>query len=279
MLRCNMACMRSDEEGDMALHTRPRGLLIDIDGVLFVGEDVIPGAPEALQRLQAAGLARRFVTNTTRRSAAELQAKLRGMGFDVASEEIVTAPRAAAHWLHERGSPPILPLVPEALAGEFAGLPVDEARPEVVVLGDLGDAWRYSHLNAAFRAVMDGATLLALHRSRYWRTGAGLQLDLGAFVAALEYATGCEAVIAGKPAAAFFGAALDGLGLPAAEALMVGDDIDADIGGAQAAGLPGVLVRTGKYRADHAAQSAVEPAAVIDSITELPDLLGLDPAR
>jgi len=259
----------------MIRDNRPRGLLIDLDGVLFIGEEAVPGAAEALQRLQAAGLARRFVTNTTRLSAAELQSKLRGLGIEADAGEIITAPRAAAHWLRAHGSPPMLPLVPAALADEFAGLPVDDARPEVVLLGDLGEEWRYSHLNGAFRAVMDGATLLALHRSRYWRTGDGLQLDLGAFVAGLEYATGCEAVVAGKPSPAFFTAALDSLGVPAGEALMIGDDIDADIGGAQAAGLQGVLVRTGKYRADHAAKSAVEPGAIIDSIAGLPELLGL----
>lgn len=259
----------------MALRSQPRGLLIDIDGVLFVGDEVVPGAPEALTALARAGLPRRFVTNTTRRSAGELEAKLRGLGFDVRGEEIVTAPRAAAHWLRAHGSPTMLPLIPEALADDFAGLPVDEDHPEVVVLGDLGDAWRYQHLNQAFRAIMDGATLLALHRSRYWRTGEGLQLDLGAFVAALEYATGCEAVIAGKPAAAFFAAAVDSLGVAPAEALMIGDDIDADVGGAQAAGLAGVLVRTGKYEPAQAAGSAVAPDAIIDSIAGLPELLGL----
>ncbi|PWG61558.1 TIGR01458 family HAD-type hydrolase [Sediminicurvatus halobius] len=259
----------------MALDDPPRGLLIDIDGVLYVGDAALPGAGEALQRLRAAGLPLRFVTNTTRRSADDLLGKLRGLGFEVAPEELLTAPRAAAHWLRARGSPRILPLIPEVLEDEFSEFPVDEVTPEVVLLGDLGDAWRYQHLNQAFRALMDGAELLALHRSRYWRTETGLQLDLGGFVAALEYASGCEAVIAGKPAAAFFAAALDGLGVAASEALMVGDDLEADVGGAQAAGIPGALVRTGKFRETQLARSEVRPAAVIDSIAELPALLGM----
>lgn len=259
----------------MALDDLPRSLLIDIDGVLFVGDSALPGAGEALQRLRTARLPLRFVTNTTRRSADELLAKLHRLGFETAPEELLTAPRAAAHWLRRQGGPRILALIPEVLAEEFRELTVDETAPEVVVLGDLGDAWRYAHLNAAFQALMDGARLLALHRSRYWRTEAGLQLDLRAFVAALEYASGCAAVIAGKPAAASFHAALDGLGADAGNALMVGDDLEADIGGAQNAGIPGALVRTGKFREGQLAESGVRPAAVTDSIAELPALLGI----
>ena len=98
-------------------------------------------------------------------------------------------------------------------------------------------------------------------------------MDIGAFVAGLEYATGRTATVVGKPSQPFFEMALDELGLPKRQVIMIGDDIEMDVGGAQRAGIRGVLVKTGKYRDEVAARSAVVPDAVIESIAELPRLL------
>jgi HAD superfamily hydrolase (TIGR01458 family) len=132
-------------------------------------------------------------------------------------------------------------------------------------------------LDRAFRHVMAGAELVALQKNRYWRRGDGLSLDVGPFVAALEYATARAAHVVGKPAPGFFDGVLRGLGGAAREAAMVGDDVESDVGGALAAGLSGVLVRTGKFREEAVAASGVEPTATIDSIADLPALLGLRP--
>ena len=102
----------------------------------------------------------------------------------------------------------------------------------------------------AFRLAVDGAELIALQKNRFWQRADGLSLDVGPFVAALEYATGHEATVVGKPAAAFFEQALADAGEAAADAVMVGDDVESDVGGALRAGLAGILVRTGKYRED-----------------------------
>lgn len=120
---------------------------------------------------------------------------------------------------------------------------------------------------------MDGAELVALQKNRFWLTADGLSLDVGAFVAALEYATRRDAYVVGKPARAFFILPLDNLGVDADAAVMVGDDIESDIGGALDAGLRAVLVRTGKYRPDVAAASGIEPTAVVASIADVPPLL------
>ena len=110
-----------------------------------------------------------------------------------------------------------------------------------------------------------------MQHNRYWRRADGLALDVGAYAAALEYATRRDAVVVGKPAEAFFGAAVADMELE--QAVMIGDDAEADVGGAMAAGLPGILVRTGKYRQD-AIPPEVTPTAIVDSIADVPALLG-----
>jgi HAD superfamily hydrolase (TIGR01458 family) len=143
------------------------------------------------------------------------------------------------------------------------------------VLGDLGDEWSPRYLNEAFRYVMDGAGLVALQKGRFWQSADGLRLDAGPFVAAVEYATGQQAVVCGKPAAPFFVAIIKSLRLPvdAAPPVMVGDDLWNDIGGAQRAGLRGWLVRTGKFREGVLAASEVHPDRVIGSVVEIIDTL------
>jgi ribonucleotide monophosphatase NagD (HAD superfamily) len=125
-----------------------------------------------------------------------------------------------------------------------------------------------------FRRLNEGAAFVAMHRNLYWRTSDGLQLDGGAFVAALEAASGVSPVVCGKPSAAYFAAALGGLGVKAGAAAMVGDDIVNDVEGAMAAGLAGVLVRTGKFQPADLERGV--PDAVVDSIADVPGLLGLE---
>jgi HAD superfamily hydrolase (TIGR01458 family) len=143
-----------------------------------------------------------------------------------------------------------------------------------VIVGDLGEGWDYGVLNSAFRRLMDGAELIALQKNRYWETSDGLSLDAGPFVASLEYATGREAEVMGKPSPAFFELALSELGISADHAAMVGDDVEADVGGAMEAGLAGILVRTGKFREDLVSESGIEPTATVDSIADVPGLIG-----
>jgi HAD superfamily hydrolase (TIGR01458 family) len=158
---------------------------------------------------------------------------------------------------------------------DFASLEDSVDRAQAVIVGDLGDAFGYDVLNQAFRCVMAGAELIALQKNRYWLRADGLSLDVGPFVAALEYATNRKAYVVGKPARGFFDQVLDDLGAGSRPAAMVGDDIESDIGGALNAGLQAILVRTGKYREDEVRRSGIEPSAVLDSIADLPELLTL----
>jgi HAD superfamily hydrolase (TIGR01458 family) len=190
-------------------------------------------------------------------------------------EELVTpAVLAVAHCLkHDRRR--ALLVMNEEVKEDFAELVEDDgAHADAVIVGDLGEAFGYDILNRAFRAVIADAELIALQKNRYWLRADGLSLDVGPFVAALEYATRREALVVGKPSRAFFELVVAGLGVEPARAAMVGDDVESDVGGALAAGLAGVLVRTGKYTPDAARDSGVQPTATIDSIADLPELVG-----
>jgi HAD superfamily hydrolase (TIGR01458 family) len=156
---------------------------------------------------------------------------------------------------------------------DFAPFPQSDSEANFIVVGDIGDAWNYQMLNEVFSCLMRGAKLIAIHKNRFWQTENGLQMDIGAFIAGLEYAASTQAMLIGKPSADFFNMALADLNLQPNEVLMVGDDIDSDIGGAQASGLRGVLVRTGKYRQAYTDKSVIKPDAVIDTVADLPALL------
>lgn len=262
-----------DSGGRPRLDPPPRGVLLDLDGTLYQGNRPVAGAPEAVRRLREAGYGVRFVTNTTRRPRSELVERLRGLGIEADRHELFTAPAAAAARLAERGVERIALCLPRETLAEFSTFRQDEREPEAVVVGDLGDEWTFHRLNRAFRWLLAGAELVALQRNRYWRTEAGLVLDAGPFVAALEYAAGVEATVVGKPSREFFAGAARSMGLDLSEVVMVGDDPAADVGGARAAGARGVLVRTGKFREEELAGSEVRPDAVIDSVAELPALL------
>lgn len=248
---------------------RIKGLLLDLDGTLYVGEEPVPGAREAVERLKSSGLALRYVTNTTRMPRRAVVGRLRALGFDATEGEVFTPARAAARLMRGRSC---LPLVDETLLEDLGGITLSEDAPDFVLVGDLGEGFTYSRLDAAFGCLMEGAELVALQKNRYWRAEEGLSLDAGPFVAALEYASGKKAVVVGKPEEGFFRLALEDLGLEAGEVAMVGDDAEADVAGAKNAGLLGVQVRTGKWRPDADEQGA---GLVLDSVAGLPGALGV----
>jgi HAD superfamily hydrolase (TIGR01458 family) len=254
------------------------GVLIDIDGVLTVSWQPLPGAVAALRQLRAAGLPLALVTNTTSRPRASIAAALAGAGFPVTAADILTAPAIAAAYLtgHYPGARCLLlnsGQIGEDLAGVTLVRSDDPAPADVVLVGGAGPEFSYQALNRAFRCLRDGATLVAMHRGLYWRTSEGLQLDSGAFVTGLEQAAGLEAKVVGKPAAAFFATALAHLGVGAAHTLMVGDDIETDVLAAQRQGLTGVLVKTGKYLPSTHLGASGTPDHVLGSFADLPALL------
>lgn len=250
-----------------------KGILIDLDGVLYLNQEVIPGACETVRALQAAGRPYRFVTNTTRMNRETIARHLEDLGFSATPEDIISPPVAAAGYMRQQGYERYHLLAAPELQEAFTGLTAVDDRADVVVIGDLGRLFTFDRLNHAFRLILAGADMLALHKDRFWQTETGPQLDTGAFVTALEYSSGKQATVVGKPERAFFEMALAALGLPAHSVAMVGDSIETDIGGAQRAGLTGILVRTGNYRFMTEKDSNVVPYRIIDSIADMPLLL------
>jgi HAD superfamily hydrolase (TIGR01458 family) len=249
------------------------GLLLDLSGVIYVQDEAVPGAAEALERLRSDDIPIRLVTNTTMRPRSSILDRLERLGVEADPEELITPASLAKRRCDDAGYESVSLVVLDELRPDLEGLDEHGDSVNAVIVGDLGEGWDYDVLNRAFRQLMDGAALIALQKNRYWETDQGLSLDAGPFVAALEYATGREAEVVGKPSPAFFELALGELGVPADRAAMVGDDVEADVGGAMEAGLAGVLVRTGKYREDLVADSGIEPTATLDSIADLPQLL------
>ncbi len=251
-----------------------RGVLLDIDGVLHVSMQPIRGAAETLRWLEQQGYQTCFVTNTTTSSRASLVQKLHAIGLPLPEERVITAPVATANYIrqHYLGKRCWL-LTKGNTADDFSGIELVNDHADIVVIGGAEELLTYEAMNSAFRMLMDGAVLLATHANLYWRTSEGLQLDSGAYVRALEVATGKQAVILGKPDRAFFEQALQSIGVPAHEAVMVGDDIENDIGGAQRAGLRGVLVCTGKHNANSPQLERIKPDAILPSIVDVPGWL------
>ena len=253
--------------------TALRALLLDLDGVLYIEDEPVAGAREAVAALRERGLAVRFVTNTTSRPRRLILERLLRLGFDVASAELTTPAALAVSHCMQHGARRAMLLVRDDVKEDLAGLDEVEEGADAVIVGDLGEAFDYDVLNRAFRQVIDGAELIALQKNRYWRRPDGLALDVGPFVAALEYAAHTEALVVGKPSKDFFAAILAGVPVQPGAAAMLGDDVETDVGGALSAGLAGILVRTGKYREDALRASGIEPTAIVDSIADVPALL------
>lgn len=244
------------------------GLLIDIDGVLTLGEEVIPGAPEVIATLRARKIPFRFMTNTTIYCRYTLLDRLHALGFAATLDELYTATYVAARYLKEQNAQSYFPLLLPDAQLEFAGIDVDEEAPEYVVVGDLGASFTFARLNRAFRAMLNGAKLVALHKKRHWRTPDGLFLDAGPFVMALEYAAEINAIVVGKPSEAYFRMVLDDLGLPLDRVAMIGDDIEIDVRGARRMGIQGWLVKTGRFRKEDLGRG-IWPDLVLESIADL----------
>jgi HAD superfamily hydrolase (TIGR01458 family) len=246
-----------------------RGVLLDLGGVVYVGDTPIGGALSAVARLREAELPLRFVTNTTRRSRRQVIADLQRMGLRISDEELLTPASMARAFLQKHQLSPFLVVHPE-LVEDFAGLA--SGHPEAVIIGDAGDCFTYERLNRAYRKITEGAVLLALAMNRNFKDADGeLSLDAGPFVAALEYASKRKAVLLGKPSAEFYQLAVASLGSNGDDLVMVGDDAEADVSGAISAGLRGVLVRTGKYRAGDESALPSAPDCIADSLNNAVD--------
>lgn len=253
-------------------------ILLDLDGTIYIGKTVIPGAAETILKLRELGFELRFLTNTTTTPSSDIRSKLNSYQIKMEDHELITAPIAAKlelNSIQEKSNRliRIWPVVADSIKGEFHDYKIETENPDYIILGDIGDAWNLTLINDLFNALHNGAELIALHKNRFWQTERGLKVDIGFFVSGLEYVTSKKALIMGKPNSNFFKRVIESAGYRIDQTIMVGDDIDTDIGGAQDLGINGALVKTGKFRQNYFESSLIQPKWIIDSIADLPRLL------
>lgn len=236
-------------------------VLIDIDGVLTVGDEPVPGSVDAVQWLRDEGIPSRCVTNTTRRSRRPGAARLGDLGFAIPGGWCFTQDMAAVSRPGEAGTSACRLIAPGDVHRDFeeGGIDLGDGEAPFVVVGNTGDRWTCDSRNHAFRPLVGGARLVALERDRYWRDADGL-----------AFSAGTTAEVVGKPSPALFRLALTDMEVPVGRAVIIGDDVETDIGGTRAASLAAVLVRTGKFRPETLAKAPVTPDRVLDSTADLP---------
>ncbi|XP_048875006.1 haloacid dehalogenase-like hydrolase domain-containing protein 2 isoform X1 [Brienomyrus brachyistius] len=252
----------------MAARQRLKAVLIDLSGTLHIEDSAVPGAQEALSRLRRAPVAVCFVTNTTKECKRTLLERLCRLDFDIQEREIFTSLSAARGLVERRALRPLLLLEDSALE-DFSG--IETSDPNAVVIGLAPEHFNYHTLNEAFRLLLEGAPLIAIHKARYYKKKDGLALGPGPFVTGLEYATDTQATVVGKPEKTFFLEALRDLGCQPEEAIMIGDDARDDVGGAQNSGMLGILVKTGKYRAGDEAKISPQPHLTCENFPQAVD--------
>lgn len=258
------------------LMTHKQALLIDLDGVLYQENELIPGSVETMRWIEAQAIDYLFITNTTSRSRKSLLKKFEQMGFHTTTDRIITPIVAASKWLQKQSIRSVALFVKADACVDFSGIEAIDAAAEsgaeAVILGDLGESWDYPTLNRAFRLLMHDPqpVLIALGMTRYWQSARGLCLDVAPFIKALEHAANCQAEVIGKPSVSFYQSALTLLDYPVRQVTMIGDDIVGDVEGAQNAGIQALLVKTGKFR-EHDLDSNIKPDGILDSFADLPD--------
>jgi len=253
-----------------------KGLLCDITGVLRESSStddgtLIPGSIDAISKLEETGVKCKYVTNESQSTRADLHAKLLRLGFSMSEESIMPPALAAKQFIKQNNLRPHLLVHPNVLP-EFEDLPKDD--PNCVVLGDAVELFNYESLNTVFRLIKEkNCEFISLGKGKYYREDGSLTLDVGPFTVGLEFACGKEAVVCGKPDKQFFKAGWESMNLSCDDVVMVGDDIISDVGGAQKAGIRGILVRTGKYTSADENHEQVKPDQIVDNLAALADII------
>ena len=267
------------------------GVLFDIDGVLVTSWKPIDGAAATLRTLADHQVARSYLTNTTTRTRRQIAGLLTDAGMAVAPDEVITAAVLTADFVRDRYPDARCFLVNSGdIADDMPGIDIIASvdtrggpmpdRPDVVLLGGAGPEYDHVTLSWVYDWMAQGVPVVAMHRSTSWTTTEGLRIDTGMYLIGMEQTSGRKATAVGKPAPAGFLASAARLGVDPDEMYMVGDDLNNDVLAAQVVGMTGMLVRTGKFRQDTldrwaADEFAMQPNHVLDSVGDLPELLGL----
>lgn len=256
--------------------TNPRfGFLIDMDGVLYRGSHLIPGAERFVGGLRERDIPFLFLTNNSQRTRRDVAAKLARMGVDVGEEHVYTSAMATARFLAQQKPGGTAFVIGEGgllTALHQHGYAVVDHDPDYVVVGE-GRTFNLEQVEAAVRMILGGAKLIATNMDPNCPTQHGLRPGCGAMVAMLETATGVKAFSVGKPSPVMMRAARKELGLSTDETIMVGDTMETDILGGVQLGFHTVLVFSGGTKPDDLPRYAYRPETVVPSLAELADLM------
>ncbi len=247
-------------------------ILIDFDGVIRLGKEPAPDTNDFFEFISDNNLSAYIISNSTLRTGKEIAKYLEDNKLKPAIPAM-TAADATVDYVKEHYKKVSVYCIDniKQLFTEF----LDDETAEAVVIGDNGDNWNFQLMNEIFQKVYNGAEMIAMHMNRYWYPHGGeLSLDAGAFIKAIEYGSGKEATLIGKPSAIYFHSALKMLGLPSdSEFLMIGDDIESDIVGAQKAGGKGLLIYTGKTKYPLKKGIKINPDYEAQNLTEVIDII------
>lgn len=248
-----------------------KGVIFDVDGVLKFRGQVYPDAVRTVKSLREKGLVLCFLTNSTLNSRASLAGKLNASGFEVTSEEIITASYATAVYLKSLNPRSCWVMVEREGGEEFKEFTQDEQNPEYIVVGDNRSRFDFDHLNHALRLLVRGARLIGMQAELLDNSMGELELNVGSWVGLLERASGVPATYIGKPNSFAFELAIQTLHLPKSQVIMVGDRVETDIRGARDYGIRSVLVQTGEFDSGQL-EGTVMPDFILNSIKDLLDL-------
>jgi len=257
----------------------PHGFLIDMDGVIYRGNQIIPGADKFIRDLRENDVPFLFLTNNSQRTRRDVAVKLQRMGIDVTDEFIFTCAMATARFLalqKPHGTAYVIGEGGLLHALHHNGYSVVDHDPDYVVVGE-GRAFNFEMIEIAVRMIEKGAKLIATNLDPNCPTPHGIRPGCGAITAMLESATGRKAFSVGKPSPVMMRSARKQLGLTSAETTMIGDTMETDILGGVSMGYRTVLVLSGGTRAEDLDKFAYRPDIVVDSLADLcdmPELMG-----
>ncbi len=247
-----------------------KGFIFDLDGTLYVGDQIINKATKTVAKIKEQFNVR-FMSNTTSKSLETVYQRLTNFGFNIKKNEIFTALEVLKEYVKKTDKNPFLVLTDEAKK-EFK-LVSNNKNIDLVVIGHAHENFSYDIMNKAFFYIKNGADFIASASTKYYRNKQDkLALDVGPFVRALEYASGKPAKILGKPNKSFFNYVMQSLKQNNDEIIYIGDDIDIDIKGGNDMGFTTILVKTGKFTSSDLSKD-IRADLILNDVSELIDLL------
>jgi HAD superfamily hydrolase (TIGR01458 family) len=247
-------------------------VLIDFDGIINIGGKPANDAKNFLRYLSKNKIPSHIISNSTLKTSKDVKKFLKDNSMDFGIQ-VMTAVDAAYNYVKKHYTK--VSVYCDSKTKKFFSDLIDDENPEAVVIGDLGKGWTYEILNVIFRKVFVGAEIIAMQKNKYWKPdGKTLSLDAGPFINAIEFATGKQAILIGKPSKLYFQNALQQLGFSTNENfIMIGDDYDNDILAAQNIGGKGILVYTGKTKYPLSKEIKIKPSYEAQNLTGVISIL------